>query len=137
MITAELVGLEELAAAVRRVPTSIDRRSVFEDVSQQFSARLRAATPKGYSGKLKDSVIYSVEDEQAEVGYEAGVETAGDPSLDSVTRPRRRGRSVLARAWVKPEQLESVLQEAFDSYAPEGAALMESRFMEEVTRGLP
>lgn len=137
MIKAELVGLDEVISAVRRISTAIDRRAVFEDVAQQFSARLRAATPKGYSGRLKDSVIYAVDDEQAEVGYEAGVETAGDPSLDSVLKPRRKSKSVLARNWVKADQLESVLQEAFEAYAPDGVILMESRLLEEVTRGLP
>lgn len=136
MISVELQGLEEVVSAVRRMPTAADRRSVFEDVSQQFSARLRSATPGGYSGKLKDSVIYTASDEQAEVGYESGVETAGDPSLDSVIRPRRRGRPVLAKAWVKVERLESVLLEAFDAYAADGVSLMESRLLEEATRGL-
>ena len=60
MISIELNGLDEVIESVRNIPTSIDRRSVFEDVSQQFSARLRAATPRGYSGKLKDSVIFDV-----------------------------------------------------------------------------
>lgn len=136
MISVELQGLEDVVAAIRSLPTSIDRRAVFEDVSQQFSARLRAATPKGYSGKLKDSVVFSVEDEQAEVGYEVGVETAGKSSLDSVRRPARRGQSVLARYWVKPAELEAVLQETFDAYAADGVSLMESRLSEEVTRGL-
>lgn len=136
MITVELQGLDELIEAVRKIPTSIDRKTVFEDVAQQFSARLRAATPKGYSGKLRDSVVYSADDEQGEVGYEQGVETAGDSSLDSVIRPRRRGKSVLARNWVKPDELEAVLQETFDAYASEGSVFMETRFAEELTRGL-
>lgn len=136
MISVELQGLDDVVEAIRSLPTSIDRRSVFEGVSQQFSSRLRAATPKGYSGKLKDSVIYSVDDEQAEVGYEVGVETSGKSSLDSARRPRRSGPSVLARYWVKPAELEAVLQETFEAYSADGVALMESRLSEEVTRGL-
>lgn len=136
MISIELNGLDEVIESVRNIPTSIDRRSVFEDVSQQFSARLRAATPRGYSGKLKDSVIFDVSEEQAEVGYEAAVETAGNSSLDSVRKTKSRGKSVLARNWVRPSELESVLQETFDAYASEGVSLLEARFLEEVTRGL-
>lgn len=136
MITVEIQGLDELLETIRKIPTSLDRQSVFEDVSQQFSARLRAATPKGYSGRLRDSVVYSADDEQGEVGYEVGIETAGDPSLDSVIKPKGRGKSVLARNWVKPAELESVLQETFDAYASEGSVFMESRFAEELSRGL-
>lgn len=136
MIAVELQGLDELIETIRRIPTSLDRQSVFEDVSQQFSARLRAATPKGYSGKLRDSVVYSADDEQGEVGYETGVETAGDSSLDSVIKPKRRGKSVLARNWVRPAELEAVLQETFDAYASEGTVFMESRFAEELNSGL-
>jgi hypothetical protein len=136
VISVEMQGLDDVVAALRDMPTSIDRRAVFEDVSQQFSARLRAATPKGYSGKLKDSVVYSVDDEQAEVGYESGVETSGKSSLDSVRKPSRRGQSVLARYWVKPAELEAVLQETFEAYSADGVALMEGRLSEEVTRGL-
>ena len=136
MITVELQGLDELLETIRKIPTSLDRQAVFEDVSQQFSARLRAATPKGYSGKLRDSVVYSASDEQGEVGYESGVETAGDSSLDSVIRPKKRGKSVLARNWVRPSELEAVLQETFDAYTSEGASLMETRFAEEMNNGL-
>jgi hypothetical protein len=136
VITVELKGLDELLESIRNVPTSIDRKSVFDDVAQQFSARLRAATPKGYSGRLRDSVIYSADNQQGEVGYESGVETAGNSSLDSVTKPKRRGKSVLARNWVKSSELESVLQETFDAYASEGSVFMESRFAEELSRGL-
>jgi hypothetical protein len=136
VITVELQGLDELLESIRNIPTSIDRQAVFEDVAQRFSARLRAATPKGYSGKLRDSVIYSADGEQGEAGYEAGVETAGDASLDSVIKPKKRSKSVLARNWVRPSELEAVLQETFDAYASEGSVYMESRFAEELSRGL-
>lgn len=124
MIEVSLEGVEEIAEKLRNLPTSIDRRTVFEKAASQFSARLRAATPVGYSQKLRDSVIYQVSDESAEVGYEEGVETAGNPDLDSVLRPRRRGKSVL-RKWVQPDELESVLEETFDAYAPEAVAMIE------------
>jgi hypothetical protein len=136
VISVEVQGLEEVIDAIRKIPTSIDRKAVFEDVAQQFSARLRAATPKGYSGRLKDSVIYDASDEQAEVGYEQGVETSGDSSLDSVLRPKKRGKSVLARNWVRPSELEAILAETFEAYAADGLSVMESRFVEELNSGL-
>jgi hypothetical protein len=124
VIGIELEGVEELAEKLRNLPTSIDRKPVFGQAASTFAARLRAATPVGYSQKLKDSVIYQVSDESAEVGYEEGVETAGNPELNSVLRPSRKGRSVL-RKWVQPEELESVLEETFDAYASEAVILIE------------
>jgi hypothetical protein len=135
VIDISIEGLDDVMEALRRVPTSLDRETVFADVSQRFSARLRAATPKGYSGQLRDSVVFSSDAESGEVGYEPGVETSGDSSLDSALRPRTRGRSVLKK-WVKPEELESVLEETFDAYAPEGVKFMSTRFSEELSRGI-
>lgn len=126
-------GLDKVIDDVSRLPTSIGLRAIYDEVCQEFSARLRAATPAGYSGKLKDSVVYEVSDEQGLAGYEPGVETAGNERLDSVLRPQRRGQSVLSRNWVRPTELETIFQEALDAYAPEGAALIESR----IAGGLP
>lgn len=120
-------GLEKTIDSVRRLPSSIGLRSIYDEVCQEFSARLRAATPLGYSGQLKDSVVYEASDEQGIVGYEPGVETAGDERLDSVLRVRQRGQSVLSKNWVRPSQLEAIFQESLDSYSQEGAALMQSR----------
>lgn len=132
MITISLDGIDAVLDSVRSLPTSIDRRPVFEEVSQKFSARLRAATPRGYSGKLRDSVVYSVTDESAEVGYEEGVETSGDPSLDSVLKPRTLGRSVLKR-WAKAEDLESILSGTLDAYEAEAIEFMEKRLARAVS----
>ena len=135
MIDISTDGLDDVIDALRSLPTSIDREPVFADVSQRFAARLRAATPKGYSGKLRDSVVYSADSDSGVVGYEPGVETAGDSSLDSVTRLKTKGRTVLKR-WVKPEELESVLTEAFDAYASEAVSVMSERFSEGISRGI-
>jgi hypothetical protein len=128
LIDVTLDGLEDVLAAIRDIPSSLDTRTVFSDVSQKFSARLRAATPKGYSGKLRDSVVFYSDEDGAEVGFEAGVETSGDPSLDSVLKPKTRGRSVLKR-WVQPEELESVLEETFDGFSEEAVTIMTGRFV--------
>ncbi len=129
----KLEGLEDVIEAMRRLPTSLDRQTVFDDVSQQFSARLRAATPLGYSGRLRDSVVFESDDEQAVVGYEEGVEKAGNPKLDSVTRPNTSGRSVLR--WTPADELEGVMEETFAAYSPDGVSLMESRLAEQINGG--
>lgn len=126
MITVSLEGVADVVAAIRALPTSISTEPALEEIGQTFSARLRAATPKGYSGKLKDSVLYEVSSGGGEVvvGYESGVETAGNDRLDSVRKARTRGRSVL-RTWVKAEELESVLSDTFDAYIPEAMSVLE------------
>jgi hypothetical protein len=132
VIGVSVEGVDKITEKLRKMPTSIDRRTIFEEAAQTFAARLRAATPDGYNQKLRDSVIYQVSDESAEVGYEAGVETAGNPDLDSVTRPKTKGRSVL-RKWVQAGELESVLEETFDSYAAEAVTLLEEKFADGIS----
>lgn len=128
MIDVTLDGLEDVLAEIRDIPTSLDTRTVFSDVAQKFASRLRAATPKGYSGKLRDSVVFYSDSEAAEVGFEAGVETSGNSSLDSVLEPQTRGRSVL-RQWVQTDELESVLEETFDGFSEEAVSIMTERFV--------
>jgi hypothetical protein len=129
----ELKGVEEVLAAIRRIPTSIDTKSVFSDVSEKFADRLRAATPPGYSGRLEKSVLWQADEEEGLVGYEEGVEGAGNPSLDSVIRPNTRGRSVLR--WVAVDELETILEETFTAYAPEAVTYMESELWHSLKNG--
>jgi hypothetical protein len=126
----KITGLNEVIAELKKLPSSVDRAPVLEEVSEIFAARLRAATPPGYSGKLKDSVIYESSDDGAFVGYEQEVETAGNPALDSVIRPKTKGRSVLK--WVSSDELGTVLEETFDAYAAEGVLFMEDRLVEQI-----
>lgn len=128
-----ITGLNEVISELKRLPSSIDRAPVLEEVAEIFAARLRAATPRGYSGRLKDSVIYEASGEEAFVGYEREVETAGNPALDSVIRPNTRGRSVLK--WVSADELSTVLEETFDAYAPEGVLFMEEKLLEQINVG--
>jgi hypothetical protein len=132
-VSVKISGLREVIQEFKRLPTVIDRETVYDEVSQTFAARLRAATPTGYSGQLRDSVIYEVSEATAEVGYEQEVETAGNPDLDSVVRPQTRGRSVLR--WVSVDELSAVLEETFDAYAPEGVTVMSDRFAEQIDGG--
>lgn len=130
MSGVKVTGLDEVISELKKLPSSIDQGQVLGEVSEIFAARLRAATPKGYSGKLKDSVIYESSDEEAFVGYEREVETAGNPDLDSVIRVATRGRSVIK--WVSADELGTVLEETFDAYAPEGVLFMEERLLEQI-----
>ena len=129
----KVTGLNEVIAELKKLPSSIDRALVLDETADIFAARLRAATPSGYSGKLKDSVIYESSEEVASVGYEQEVETAGNPALDSVIRPRTQGRSVLK--WVSSDELGTVLEETFDAYASEGVLFMEERLVEQINGG--
>ena len=129
----KVTGLSEVIAEIKKLPSSIDRAIVLDEAAEIFAARLRAATPIGYSGKLKDSVIYESSKDVASVGYEQEVETAGNPKLDSVIRPQTRGRSVLK--WVSEKELEAVLEETFDAYASEGVLFMEERLAEQINGG--
>lgn len=126
-MTVKLEGLDETLAAIRKFPSSLSSRSVYDEIASEFSARLRAATPPGYNRRLQDSVLSEVSDSSAKVGYDESLESAGKPEYDKVTgRPRARGRSVLRR-WAKVDELETVLGEVADAYAPEVASVMSRR----------
>jgi hypothetical protein len=130
MSGARIKGLNEIIAKLEKLPDRIDSESALGEASEIFAARLRAATPKGYSGKLKDSVIYEADGEEAFVGYEREVETAGNPDLDSVIRPKTQGRSVLK--WVSTDELSTVLEETFDAYSPEGVRFLQENLAGEI-----
>lgn len=127
MISVSLEGVSDVVASVLSLPDKIGAKSSLDAAASSFAARLRAATPAGYSGKLRDSVIYSQEsDVSVAVGYESGVETAGNESLDSVRAVRTKGKSVIQRKkWVQVSELETVLSETFDSYADEAVSMLE------------
>lgn len=125
----EVAGIEEAIAAIKELPSVIERRQVLSRVASEFHQKLASATPIGYSGKLQKSVVAEVDDEQGVVGYEQGVEKAGNPKLDSVTRPRTRGRSVL---WVHVESLEEIATQAFEDYQDTAISVMESAFLEQL-----
>jgi hypothetical protein len=127
MISLEIQGLEETIAAIRDVPTVLDREKAFSEVASQFKDRLIEVTPVGYSGRLKRSVIAEVEADEARVGYESGVETAGNPKLDSVLRVRTRGRSVL---WVPVDDLEETLAQEFEDFEGVAMSVLEASFAE-------
>lgn len=126
-------GVNDVIRELEKLPDSIDRAAVLRDAAEIFAARLRAATPRGYSGRLKDSVIYEASEDAALIGYDKEVETAGNPELDSVIRPKTRGRSVLK--WVSADELGTVLEETFDAYAAEGVTFLEDRLAEQINGG--
>ncbi len=128
-MSVEIVGLRETVDAIRALPTVLDRKKALTEVAGQFQARVSDVTPAGYSGKLQKSVIARVDEDEAMVGYEEGVEKAGNPKLDSVTRPRTRGRSVL---WVPPKDLEELLAQEFEDFEATATSVLESSFLEQL-----
>ena len=120
---ADLLGLGAVIQSLRDYPDSLDITSVLDRVADTFSAKLASQTPAGFSGKLQRSVVSGEEGDQIIVGYEEGVETAGNPRLDSVLRAKSQGRSVL---WVKPSQLDEILGETSDSFESEAISIFES-----------
>lgn len=128
-MSVELIGLRETVDAIRALPTVLDRKKAFTEAADQFKARLTDATPIGYSGKLKKSVLAQADDEEARVGYEEGVETSGNPKLDSVTRPRTRGRSVL---WVPSGDLEELLAQELEDFEATAVSVLEASFAEQI-----
>lgn len=118
-------GIDEIFDSLSSVQKSIAPSTVLSQVSSTFSARLRAVTPLGISGKLRDAVLTEPSGSgEYVVGYSRGVETAGDQRLDSVLSYSARAESVLR--WVRPDELSSVLAEAFSSFATEGTSFIES-----------
>ena len=124
MISAKLVGLDDVIEKVRSLPSTIGVESAFGDAGRRLEAILRERTPPGYNRKLPDSVVFEQADDGFTVGYETGVETAGS---DSVTRPRTSGRSVVARKrrWVGADELETILEETVDESADEIGSVIE------------
>lgn len=127
MISVEIQGLEETIAALRDVPTVLDRQKALSEVASQFKERMTEVTPVGYSGRLKRSVLAEAGEDEARVGYESGVETAGNPKLDSVLKVRTRGRSVL---WVPVADLEETLAQEFEDFEGVALSVLEASFAE-------
>lgn len=137
---ARLDGLREVTDRLNELSSSLDKSKVLAGAAEIFAARLRAATPTGYSGRLQESVIYEVDESGAAfIGYESGVETAGNPALDSVIRATTSGESVIRRSrftkkgrsvlrWVPVRELSTILEETLDSYSSEGVLYIEGQF---------
>lgn len=127
MTLVSLVGLESLKEKLGDLPTVLDSSQALADVARQFKDRMSAVTPAGYSGRLKRSVIAEFDAEEVRVGYESGVETAGNPKLDSVLKPRTRGRSVF---WVPAADLGELLAQDFEDFEGEALSVLAASFGE-------
>jgi hypothetical protein len=77
-------------------------------------------------------VIAEFDDDEARVGYGAGVETAGDPKLDSVLKPRTRGKSVF---WVPSADLGELLAQEFEDFEGEALSVLATSFGEMIGGG--
>lgn len=107
MTSVSLQGLPQVIEAIRSIPTSIGRETVFSQAADEFATVLSERTRPGWNRRLGKSVLSQPTGEGYAVGYEVGVETAGNGSLDG---RRRRSR------WVSVNELETVLQETADEF---------------------
>lgn len=116
MISVTISGLDDLRGSVLALPDKIRDTLAIDAAGEEFATLLRAVTPPGYNRQLSRSVVYESSEDSVTVGYEEGVETAGGPDYESVTRPKTKGSSVLrtSRAWVRVDALESVLADTFE-----------------------
>jgi hypothetical protein len=129
MLEIEISGLDEAKSVLLRMTDGSVTANAITSATDEFKRVIAEATPEGYSRRLPRSVASQVDGDLALVGYEPGVEVAGNPDLDSVVRPQTRGESVLRprrwtpngrrnsvrrdrRKWVSVNELESVLQGA-------------------------
>lgn len=106
MISVRLEGLKDVIEAIRAIPTAIGRETLFQGSVEGLTAVLAEKTPPGWNRSLGKSAM----SESVLVGYSAGVETAGNKSLDG--KPVR-GK----RRWVSVDELETVLLGAVNEYA--------------------
>lgn len=127
-------GVDETIEAMVSMPDRLGVDTVLADVSHEFSGRLRAATPVGYSGDLQSSVMSVPEPGRSVVGYGKGVETAGGESRRKSVLYRKETMS-RKRIWVPSEELASILFEAFSAYEKDGVERLESSLAEAVNRG--
>lgn len=126
MISVEVSGIEGVAEKARLLPSTMGVESAFESAGRRMQAILRDRTPGGYSQKLPASVMYEATEDGFVVGYDAGVESAGNAALESAARPRTQGRSVLARRqWVGVDELHSILDEAAEEGLDEVLSVIE------------
>jgi hypothetical protein len=129
MLEIEVSGLEEARSVLLRMTDGSVSANAIAFGADEFKRVISEATPEGYSRRLPRSVSSQIDGDSALVGYEPGVEVAGNPEFDSVVRPQTQGESVLRqrrwtpkgrrnsvrrdrRKWVSVNELESVLQEA-------------------------
>jgi len=124
-MTVVIRGLEDVLEAFRDLPSVLERSDAVADVARRFRAQMTAVTPAGYSGRLGRSVLAEFDQNEARVGYEEGVETAGNPRLDSVMRGRTSGRSVL---WVSPADLGELLSQEFEDFEGEAMSVLENSY---------
>lgn len=106
MISVQMSGLKDVIEAIRAIPTSLDRKTMFSGAVEEFTALLANKTPPGWSQNLRNSAM----SESVLVGYSAGVEKPGNQDLDG--KPRRGGKR-----WVPAEELETVLLDAVSEYS--------------------
>lgn len=120
MFDIDVQGIDETKSVLIRMSDGAAAAGAISAAANEFKEIIAEATPEGYSRRLPRSVASVINGESALVGYEPGVEVAGNPEFDSIVRrprkwtPEARRTSVRRdrRKWISVNELESVLQEA-------------------------
>lgn len=98
-------------------------------LGEAFTQELKEETPKGYSGKLKESVVAIPDKGDFVVGYEREVETGGLPEVERIPDSKR---TVLT--WVPSEELETVIESSIKNFSEVPSVLLPQWFNSEVRR---
>lgn len=88
MLEIEISGLDEAKSVLLRMTDGSVATNAIASATDEFKRVIAEATPEGYSRRLPRSVASQIDGDLALVGYEPGVEVAGNPDLDSVVRPQ-------------------------------------------------
>lgn len=131
-----IVGVDEVVESVLAMPGRVDARPTLGRAAEDFAARLRAATPIGYSGRLPASVLTDVQETSASVGFDVKVEDAGRPELDA-KRKSVLFRDMGKRRWITAGELDDITGEALSAFvATGGAEAIEAGLAKEVERAV-
>lgn len=121
-------GLDDIGEKYEELLESVIDSKTPEKAANQFADLLEAATPVGFTGKLKKSVLVEqIDDSSFAAGYSSGVERPGNPKLDSVLQVSKTGRSVL---WASQDELEDIFSDVLGSFR--GDSVMLAGYREEV-----
>jgi hypothetical protein len=115
--------------SIERLLRTLSEDAVETILGESFTQELKEDTPKGYSGKLKESVVAMPDKGDFVVGYEREVETGGMPEVERIPESKR---TVLT--WVPSEELETVIEGSIKNFSEVPSVLLPQWFNNEVRR---
>ena len=115
--------------SIERLLRTLSEDAVETILGESFTQELKEDTPKGYSGKLKESVVAMPDKGDFVVGYDREVETGGMPEVERIPESKR---TVLT--WVPSEELETVIEGSIKNFSEVPSVLLPQWFNSEVRR---